>query len=383
MKRLNLLGAVAIVFAITANVFAGTNPDRQDKTKSFKVNPGGKLIVNVNPGDVTIYPWDKDEMVVKVKDLGSDNERDLKLYKENNNVFVSYDTHWGWSEDVEFYINIPSKFNLDIQTTGGDVRVKEDLLGTINVESQGGDISVRNVKGETKLYTQGGDVETRDVEGSLDINTQGGDISLGEIKGKHANVSTQGGDIDIYKVGTDIQAKTYGGDISIGDVNGNADVQTYGGDVKLKNVAGSARMETYGGNVELNSASGRVIASTAGGDIKLSNVTGSVDAKTAAGDISVELYPTGKNSSRIRTSAGGITLYLPADAKATIDAVINVHGWWKDKGNEYRIKSDFEAKNYSHDSDSNEIRATYKLNGGGEEISLRAVNSDIRIIKIR
>jgi hypothetical protein len=38
---------------------------------------------------------------------------------------------------------------------------------------------------------------------------------------------------------------------------------------------------------------------------------------------------------------------------------------------------------YEKDEDGEEIRARYVLNGGGEDIRLETVNSDIKILKLK
>jgi hypothetical protein len=47
------------------------------------------------------------------------------------------------------------------------------------------------------------------------------------------------------------------------------------------------------------------------------------------------------------------------------------------------VRSEFKAESYEQDDDEREIRATYKLNGGGELIELKTVNSDITLKKAR
>ncbi|MFC2140041.1 DUF4097 domain-containing protein, partial [Bacteroidota bacterium] len=225
----------------------------------------------------------------------------------------------------------------------------------------------------------GGDIECGDINGRLRLNTQGGDIKVGNVVGGSARVSTMGGDIRIDDVSSDLDAKTYGGDINVGNVGGSASVVTYGGDIKIKEVSGSVDMSTYGGNLTLSKANGHVKASTYGGNITLDNITGTVDAKTSSGRIKVELTPSGEGRSRMKTSSGEIILSLPANAKATIEAEIEIDGYRESRRREYKISSDFEATSYVSDDDT--VYAVYELNGGGEKIKLETVNSNIIIRK--
>ena len=142
-------------------------------------------------------------------------------------------------------------------------------------------------------------------------------------------------------------------------------------------------METYGGNLSLTSANGDVEASTYAGDIDLKNVKGSVRAKTNAGNITAELFPTGKNRSVLKTSNGEVTLYLPENAKADVEASIRIRGWWKQMKDDFEIKSDFTGGTNRFDEDEKEITSRYTLNGGGEQIIISTFNSNIRIRKMR
>jgi hypothetical protein len=48
----------------------------------------------------------------------------------------------------------------------------------------------------------------------------------------------------------------------------------------------------------------------------------------------------------------------------------------------YQVRSDFKADSYESDKAGAEIRAVYKLNGGGDRVILQTVNSDIHIRKL-
>lgn len=380
MRTMKMMTILLMLFA--ANILTAQRENR--KTETFQVSKDGELEVYTNPGDITIETWDKNEVVVKMRGEDEDTDfRDVTVEQRNKRIVVKYDTRRGWSESIDFIITVPKNFNVALSSTGGDVDFRNDISGNININTSAGDITMANVSGSLSLNTQGGDIRLRDISGDLDVNTQGGDIRIGKITGKSARVNTQGGDISITSIGSDARVKTYGGEIRIGDIDGSADVTTYGGDVELGNVGGSVKMETYGGNLSLQSAKGEVEASTYAGDINLKNVKGSVRAKTNAGNITAELFPTGKNKSSLKTSNGEVTLYLPENAKANIEASIQVRGWWKEMKDEFYIKSDFSGGANKFDDNEKEITASYTLNGGGERITISTFNSNIKIRKIR
>lgn len=355
--------------------------------KSFTVGKGGKLTVNVSPGELTIKTWNQNKVEIKADGFDKRDIENIDITQNGNDIKIKYESEFGWGGDGDFVITVPEQYNIDLRTTSGDLLIKGNLTGYAKASTMGGDISVKDIKGNVDLSTQGGDIRTGDLEGVIMLNTMGGDIQTGKLNGKDAQIYTMGGEINIKSSSSDIKTKTYGGDIQIGDVGGSVDLVTYGGNIKVNTVGGNAKLETYGGNLFLNGANGEVLAKTNGGNINLKNITGSVEARTMAGDISLELNPSGSKSS-ISTNTGEIELFLPSDAKATVQATIKVNGWWKNMKDDYKIHSDFDVNTVNRvgneedeDENKSEITSVFLINGGGTKIFLKSINSDISIRK--
>ncbi|RPI05749.1 MAG: hypothetical protein EHM64_05500 [Ignavibacteriae bacterium] len=381
MKTRNriLMAAIAAAFVISCS-FA---EDEGVQTKSFSVGKGGTLEVTTSVGDIRISTWEKNEVYVNVEGLDDEDVSQVKMSQNGNVVRVAYRTRWGeGSGHIRFNVNIPSQFNLDLNTSGGNLEVKGGITGKIDGSTSGGDIKLGNVfGGPVDVSTSGGDIITGKMEGEGHLKTAGGDIHVGSVNGS-LYVNTSGGNIQVETVSKTLEAKTAGGDIVIGDVGGEARVSTSGGDVNVGKVSGKATLSTAGGDIELKGASGKVSARTSGGDVKLENITGSIDAKTSGGEVEAELIPSGKGGSKLTSAGGDIRLYIAEDSKATIEATIRLDGWgWKKS--HYVVKSEFPKESYVTDEESNEIHAVYKLNGGGEVIELSTSNSNIEIHKLR
>ncbi len=348
------------------------------QSKSFKVSKGGTLEVSVQAGDIRLNPWEKNEVYVKASEIEEDDADNLEMTQVGNSVRVEFHSRWG--STPRFDISVPAEFNVDLQTSGGDIIINGGMTGTLKGTTSGGDVRIGDVVGSADMNTSGGDIIAGDVQGDLYLNTSGGDLRTGLVTGR-ADVNTSGGDITIEKVGKALRARTSGGNVSIGDIGGEATISTSGGDIVVGRVSGGVSIGTAGGNISLQSATGKVTAKTAGGDIQLDSIAGSVDAKTASGSIDAELIPTGKGKSRLSTAAGDVRLYLPENAKATINARVRIHGWWNDESEESNIYSDFKSDTFVKDGREREIRATYTLNGGGESITLDTSLGSIEIRK--
>jgi DUF4097 and DUF4098 domain-containing protein YvlB len=360
--------------------------ERMSKSESFTVKKGGQLVVDAEnvSADIHIKVWSKSEVLVKVDGISEEDLEDLEMKQEGNTVYVEFYGRRDWhrrGRHARFIITVPSQFDLDLATSGGDISVDDKLTGNVDAATSGGDITIDQVDGGVELATSGGDISARAISGDAEVATSGGDIEVDEVKGS-LSAATSGGDIEVGNIGEDLSAKTAGGDIIIGDVGGDVDAATAGGDVEVGRVQGTADLRTAGGDIEVQAATGDIGARTAGGDIVLSAIEGSVDAETAGGDIEVELTPAGKRGSVLETKGGDIVLYLPSNAKVTIEAEIRLHhGGYDDDYDEYDIISDFKAE--SKDKDKRGIRAKYVLNGGGPRIELETMHGDIEIRKAR
>ena len=380
MGKLTALVFTALLI-FTLLPVADATGEKTPVAESFKVKKGGNLVVDIeNVGaDVDIKVWNKLEVDVQAHGLREYDLEDLEIKQDGNTVYVLMDSGYERRHrNVRFSISVPSEFNLDIGTSGGDVEITGSVKGNVVGNTAGGDIEVDDIEGAVELRTAGGDVTAGNVTGDAQLRTAGGDITVGDVTGE-LTAQTAGGDIDAGKVEKDLVAQTAGGGITCDRVGGEAVAETAGGDIELGIVAGECRAETAGGDIEVMGATGEAYAKTAGGDIKLSGIKGFVKAMTAGGDIYVELDPTNASNSSMETKGGDIELYLPANAKATVEARIRLRDWDRRDRDEYDILSDFKAE--EQERSDREVWARYVINGGGKVIEIETVNGNIEIRK--
>jgi hypothetical protein len=374
----NFISALLIVFAVQP-LLAAEGTEQSAQPRSYKVAKGGTLEVSIALGDIRVLPWDKDEVSVRVKGLDEEYLDELRITHDENTVSIRYYPDYYEGGEGRFEVNVPARFNLDLETNAGEIDVTGKLTGKLHARSSGGELRIDDVDGSVEMWTSGGDILTGDISGPVTLQTAGGNVTVGAL-GAESDITTSGGEISISRVARGLVAHTAGGNVMVGDIGGKADILTSGGDVTLGRVAGSARLKTAGGNIELESAGGSVSAQTSGGDIRLDSVAGDVDARTAAGNIILMMIPSGKDRSRLSTSVGDIRLYLPANARATIDARVRIRGGrWSD--GEGSIESDFDATKFERNRSERELRATYSVNGGGPAVSIDVGMGNIDIRK--
>lgn len=370
---------ILMILAFSASILIAQG---KGYTKTIKAQKGAWLEVHLNPGDVVIKAGKDGEIVISAKDLSKEEIENIYIDESDNRIRFEFDSDWGWSNNTKFTFIVPTYLHLNINTTGGDINVQDNMIGEVTVKTSGGDVDVNVVQGRLSVNTSGGDIRVAKSIGDMSLNTSGGDIDVGEILGENATVNTMGGDITIKYSEASLNSRTMGGDIRIGDVGGNAKATTMGGDIRLENVSGSVSMETYGGDLQLMSATGKVQADTKGGDIKLKNVKGSVSAKTSGGEIYAELYPDGEQDSYLKSSGGDIELRVPESKGISVEAFIRIRGP-KDNRKDYKIKSEITGESWEYKRGERNVKAEFNINGGGFRVQIETVNSNIVIDKIK
>lgn len=413
-SRRNGLSLFVIVIATSGLLTTLQAQERGRPSHSFAVSAGGTLEMLV-VGDIRITTWEKDQVVVSAEGVPEEERDRLMTFQRDQRVRIEYRPRWDRSAAVHFLVRVPSRFDLDLKTAGGDIILETPLTGRVKGSTSGGDLTLADVTGNVIMTTSGGDVRATTIQGDAVFKTSGGNITVGTVSGE-LQVSTSGGDIRVERVGKSVRASTAGGDVTVGevggdaiistsggtiragkisgaatfktaggdievrgDIEGTAMISTSGGDIKLQKIAASASLKTSGGDIEIQGASDTVLAKTSGGDITLREIVGSVEARTAGGDILVELMPRGTGPSTMTTAGGNITLFVPETASATIEASIRIRGDWARHSRKYDIRSDFRAESYEKEAAAEEIRARYVLGGGDQRITLMTTNGNITV----
>ena len=276
----------------------------------------------------------------------------------------------------EFVVNVPRDIgSVRIETEGGNVMVNS-IAGRVHAETGGGSIHVDDIGGSVEAETGGDSIDVGTVGGDVHLETGGGRITIGSVKGK-ISASTGGGDVVITSGLQGAVLESGGGNIQVKQCTGRVKVSTGGGNIDLGDIAGPVEMETGGGSIRLASSKSSVRAETSAGRIELNGV-GSARAETGAGGIIAKFVSSSeKTDSSLATSAGDITVYIAPDVRLTIRASI-------DMANGHNIRSDFgdiHVTSEGGDWGPKTIQAEGNLNGGGPTLKLSTSTGDIRILR--
>ncbi|MFH0736475.1 MAG: DUF4097 family beta strand repeat-containing protein [bacterium] len=373
-----LIYTCVVLALMTLNTLKADNIKNNGSTKSFQIKKGGTVEFDLLQGNITIETWNKEEVLIRIENEDEEYENPLIFKQSGNNLYVTINKEYEWNPSCDLRVSVPKQINLSIKSNFGDIRLRDDISGTVDLKTSGGEIIFAGINGDLKAFTAGGDLRGADVTGKLDLKTMGGDITTGVLSGNYVKIETMGGDIRIKKSDKGVYVMTHGGDIRIGDIGNDSELITYGGDIVSGLINGNAKLKTLGGDITLNGAKGKVDVETRGGDIKLFNIIGSLNAKTSAGEMYIELTPKGEDSF-IKSGYGNVDLYLPSNVKANLDIKIRDAGWEGEESNQLYINFETSAgKKYTKSSN---LYGNYTINGGGEKIYVETANSDISIKK--
>jgi DUF4097 and DUF4098 domain-containing protein YvlB len=166
----------------------------------------------------------------------------------------------------------------------------------------------------------------------------------------------------------------------LGDIMGQLFASTQAGDVLVRSAREGGRLFTAGGTIRVLYTGGPTLLQSGGGDIVVRQAAGPINAETRSGDINVTADPN-KQTQKIeaRTGHGNIVLNISPTFGADLDMMVVTSN-----PDANAIHSDFSGLQFKREqvSGKTRIRATGKLNGGGERVDLYAEEGDINIVNM-
>ena len=355
------------------------------ETKEFKMKPGSKLSVSLHTGgNVEVQAWNENKVSVDIDNMDVDKAA-LSFKQTDNELEISNDygsDRESFDSDATLKIKVPSKFDVNIYTSGGEITIK-GVEGTIEGQTMGGDLTLSGLKGKLKLNTMGGEISLKDSEVDGSVKTMGGEVLVENVKGD-VDASSMGG--QVKQVNVEGRGKSIGKEVNI---------TTMGGDLTVDKAPNGAYLKTMGGKIEINEAGKFLEAETMGGDIEAKKVDGWIKAKTMGGDVDVKMVGNpndGKRDVTLQSMGGDITLVVPANLSMNIDIEIAYIKDRKhrsdDEFNKYKIYSDFQINqdrstewDNSKGSPRKYIYGKGAVEGGKNKIKIRTINGNVYLKK--
>ena len=205
-----------------------------------------------------------------------------------------------------------------------------------------------------------------------------------------ADVRTSNGKIEFVNLRADVNGRTSNGNVVLRDLDGDVFVDTSNGGIDASNVKGDVEFESSNGRFTGDALEGYLKIRTSNASVEVRNSTVELDVKTSNGSvnildnvlvgtrnivdtsngrITVDSVLPGNGTLELSSSNGRLTLRLPGDTAANIDADTS-------NGSVQIVDLPLTISKMSKTS------LTGKLNGGGDlDINLRTSNSDIIVEK--
>jgi hypothetical protein len=278
-------------------------------------------------------------------------------------------------------------FHGTVNNAGGPTITTSTMLGRVNILSNG--LTMREARLVPSLIPptpQAGEqqqqppqmmrVQLPVVTGPFVISQTLADINIGEARGP-LRVMTGAGAIELGTVFGECTAMSQGGPISVADAMQTLNAHTSAGNILVRAARAGGTMTTDGGIVKVQYTGGPTTLKSGGGDIVVSQAAGPVDAETRSGDI-VITADTNQRTQRIsaRTARGNVTLNLPPRFAADVDATVITSDSDADA-----IYTDFNGLQIRKEQvgGKTRVRATGKINGGGDRLEIYAEEGTIHL----
>ena len=299
--------------------------------KQFAIQPGGKLVIDVDFGSIDVNTNASSEVTVdvlrkvtratKAEEEEFLAERPVAIEQDGNTISISSraksrttaSSRGKQRTEGKYTISVPARFDAQLKTAGGAVAVSD-------------------LTGEVKAGTSGGELKFTRLHGPLDGSTSGGAIRLTDCEG-------------------DQRVKTSGGGINVSGGSGSFEGATSGGPVAVKDFRGPVQVKTGGGGITVE------------------NVAGKVEGKTSGGAIAARFASPLADEVKLATSGGGVTLRVPENSAFDLDA----------SSSGGSVSSDLSV---NRDGKPSRSRLKGPVNGGGKSVVLHTSGGSIQVRKL-
>ena len=203
--------ALGVVVALVGSSAALANVEKDTIKRSFTVERGGTLYVDVDRGNVIVEAIDGTQVHVEreryvnrsdadeIKRILANHEWEIERDGADVVVESRFDQDGnrrrGRTEEfrLRVTVKVPHEYNVDFSTGAGNVTIS-DLRGYVDGRTGAGNIEVGEITGDVEVRSGSGNIDIEGVVGQLEVQSGAGNISLGFVEGE-IEAATGAGDI--------------------------------------------------------------------------------------------------------------------------------------------------------------------------------------------
>ena len=279
------------------------------------------------------------------------------------------DFHYGFPQSAGGRLDLEN-FNGSVEILGWDQNTvdisgtkyaeDESMLRALRIEAtqSGNTVTVRTMRPEPRRWNGGARYLIRVPRRTelTRIHSSNGSLRVEDVEGPVADLTTSNGRIQLRNVKARVEARTSNGSVDVQTVEGGVNIRTSNGSVTLDNIRGNLTVTTSNGAIR-----GTLVDASPNDPIRLTTSNGPVDVK---------LQMPRNNDVIASTSNGGITIRMPSNAGARLNATTSSHD---------SITTDFDVQVHGQLS-KHRIEGT--LGSGGPLLQLTTSNGGIRILRL-
>jgi len=414
------LGIGAVIFFTANGGFATNNPfdvrnvpSQVEESKTLKVDANKPLTLKItdDAGDVTVTGADVNTVQVKVIKTAYDSsqaraDEEVKgvkytIEQTGNTITLTYELPKSMNfnnniNTVDFIVTVPNETTVDVDTNFGEVSVA-NTKGNVDIKNDFGDVTLENIEGALTVKTNSGEVTATSIKAgseNIDLSSDFGGVTLKKAGGKDIILDSNSGTITLSEVratgelnsNTDfgntkfengsadsLHIETNSGEVSLVKINVTKEifVKDDFGDIELEQAFGASYdLHANSGSITVDGAKGKLKADSDFGNITINNaqsVTLTVETNSGTVEFSGTL---GVGPHFIKSDFGGIDISLPTDTKLTVDL----------KTDFGKITSDIPITvTLTESSSSDKSQIIGSINGGGEQLTVQANSGSINI----
>lgn len=367
------------------------------------------LVVENQFGDVIVQGKETDEIFISVSKTAwgvSDEEAsqnlellDYEVFEEPGKLIIRVlrpEKLVNRPGSIDFKLDIPINTNVSFETNNGDLYAA-NLRGNVDLDTSFGNVDVRDIQdGNLNADSKNGNITLRGInvaDFSIAVKSEFGDVNIFQANAEQLSAAiTNGkmslenikvtGDIDLFNNFGDVGYRSgQTANLTVTSVNGTITLTGITVDDKLiahtdfgnvdldETLAADYDLLTKNGRIDLNGAdNAQIKAVTDFGDIEFVNIKDCViDAKTKNGMITSN-GSLAEGNHRLISDFGNITLRMPANQSIDCDI----------KTNFGKINSEFEL---TVSGSIDEKHFVGKINAGGGLLTIETQNGNITLEK--
>lgn len=177
--------------------------------------------------------------------------------------------------EVVYYLRVPKGLKVEMYGSSGSVKA-DNLENDLYIESESGETSASNIKGNVKYEGDFGSAKFRNISGDLSVKLGAGDVNIDSIAG-NLKVDSESGKIEIRSsqpVQKNYKVHNESGETKI-SLAGTSNV-TVSANTQNGRISGTLRLKMKENSPESHASSGTAVLGKGEGTVDLSNENGSI-----------------------------------------------------------------------------------------------------------